>query len=660
VAEPVTPPRPLIHIGRLIHRYRQSNWYPQAAGRPYYLPPGSAENSFQDRGDLDGALARHQQSEGLCREQGNKEGLAYSLGSQALILQERGDHDGAITLHQEAECIYGEIGNRDGVVVSRQNQAKILQNRGNLDGAMALQKDAERLCREIKNKEGLSYSLSSQALICQERGDLDSATALHIAAQRLYRELGNREGMAASLDSRARIVQDRTDFDGAIALCDEAECLYRELGHQDGAAESLHNQAKILRETRDLERTLELLALILFAFQAESQQLNFVPFHSSGIYRLGENAGWTVYPAQVVAAPAAQYTYEIKKNNLETIKKGKLHFDSGSATIEATLEEPAMLYVTVSAEGAPPASAVHLGAAIAPTQLQPPLPPPDDFDSFWAAKLQELSLIPLNPVVTPLTAKDGVELCRVQVDAWGSRAHGYLAKPVKPGKFPALVNFQYAGVYALRPSAVIRRAAEGWLAFDVVSHDLPPDQASGVSSNYEAIGNSDRETCYFLKMYLRDVRALDYIASHTDWDGKTLVLMGTCMGGQQALVTAALRPQVTAVIANQPSGADCKAGYPYWPCDNPLVMASARYFDVVNFAPRIQAPVLASMGFVDTTSPPAGIWTVLNQLSGPKEVVTMIELDHTSRTPERRGAFHSRVEEVLDILLHGGSFRPNQ
>ncbi len=132
--------------------------------------------------------------------------------------------------------------------------------------------------------------------------------------------------MAASLDSRARIVQDRADFDGAIALCEEAECLYRELGHQDGAAESLQNQARILRETRDLDRTLELLALILFAFQAEAQQLNFVPFHSSGIYGLGERAGWTVSPAQVVTAPAAQYTYEIKKNNLETIKRGTLHF----------------------------------------------------------------------------------------------------------------------------------------------------------------------------------------------------------------------------------------------------------------------------------------------------------------------------------------------
>jgi len=181
-------------------------------------------------------------------------------------------------------------------------------------------------------------------------------------------------------------------------------------------------------------------------------------------------------------------------------------------------------------------------------------------------------------------------------------------------------------------------------------------------SRYRVNGNLEpnRETCYFLKMYLRAVRAVDYITSHPDWDGKTLLVMGTCMGGQQALVGGALRAhQVTAVIANQPSGADLngdlhgrKTGYPYWPASDPYVMATAPSFDIVNFAPRITAPVLASMGFIDTTSPPAGIWTVLNQLSGPKEVVTMIELDYTSRTPERRGAFRARAAEVLNALLN--------
>ena len=670
---PGSPHRSLMHWGRLIHRHRPINRYPQTVGRPYYLPPGPSENVqnqaslLQERGDLDGAVAVHKRAERLYRELGNKEGLSYSLGSQALIFQSRGDLERAMALHKEAEHLYGELGNRGGLVVSLQNQAKLLQDRGNLDEAMSLHKEVECLCRELGNREALSYSLSSQALIFQDRGDLDSAADLHKAAQQLYRELRNREGIVASLDNRARIVQERADFDGAMILYEEAECLYRELGNTEGVALSLRDQAKLLQERKDLDRALELLALIFFALRAEAQQLNFVPFNSTGIYALGENVSWTVSPAQGEAAPFTKYTYEIKKNNLDKIESGALCFVSGRAKIEATLDEPAMLYVTVNAEGAPPASAVHLGAAIAPTQLRPSVQRPADFDSFWDSKLHALSRIPLNPEATPVATREGVELLRIVVDGWGSRTHGYLAKPTRKGKFPALVIFQYAGIYALRSSTAVRRATEGWLAFNVVAHDVPPEQAVRASCNYEAIGNAKRETSYFLKMYLRDLRALDYITGHPDWDGKTLVLMGTCMGGQQALVCSGLRPQVTAVIANQPSGADSngdlhgrKAGYPYWPSDDLKVMKTALYFDIVNFAPRIKAPVLASVGFIDTTSPPAGIWTFLNQIPGPKEVATMIELDHTSRTPEKRGAFRSRVAEVLDILLRGGQFRPNQ
>lgn len=93
------------------------------------------------------------------------------------------------------------------------------------------------------------------------------------------------------------------------------------------------------------------------------------------------------------------------------------------------------------------------------------------------------------------------------------------------------------------------RAAEGWLVLNVDSHDKLPSEASGnMPRNYASVGNTDRETSYFLNMYLRDSRALDYLLTRPDWDGKTIVLMGTSMGGQQSIMLAGLRPdKITAV-----------------------------------------------------------------------------------------------------------------
>ncbi len=310
-----------------------------------------------------------------------------------------------------------------------------------------------------------------------------------------------------------------------------------------------------------------------------------------------------------------------------------------------------------------------VGAAVAPTKIGLSTPRPDDFDAFWNAKLAAQAKIPMNPSLTPVeTDVPGVEMSLFVLDALGSKAHGYIAKPAREGKFPALVQLQYAGVYALNAHADALRAAEGWLVINVDSHDkLPSDPSGGVRRDYQKIGNTDPEKSYFLNMYLRDSRALDYLTTRSDWDGKTIVLTGGSMGGQQSLALAGLQPEkITAVLVCVPAGADTngdlhgrKAGYPNWPSDNPDAMRTALYFDTVNFASRIKAPVFAGMGFIDTISPPAGIWTALNQVAAPKEPLPLIESEHDNLTPQKGRACPARTKEILDLLVNGGEFKPN-
>jgi cephalosporin-C deacetylase-like acetyl esterase len=87
-------------------------------------------------------------------------------------------------------------------------------------------------------------------------------------------------------------------------------------------------------------------------------------------------------------------------------------------------------------------------------------------------------------------------------------------------------------------------------------------------------------------------------------------------------------------------------------------MKTALYFDTVNFASRIKAPVMAGMGLIDTISPPAGVWTMLNQIPGPVEPLPMLESEHDNLTPEKAAVCTTRQNEILAVVVHGGQFAP--
>jgi cephalosporin-C deacetylase-like acetyl esterase len=444
--------------------------------------------------------------------------------------------------------------------------------------------------------------------------------------------------------------------------------------------------------TRMLSRVCLLAALVATTLSAQPapipQHLVFTPYRASGIYDIGDTVGWTVTPA--TSPPPYAFKWTIRRNNAVVVKEGTLDLSAGKAAIEIVADEPAMIYVAVEAyEDFLPGTTGRadrdslrfiggntgrdtgfyaVGAAVAPEKIPMSAPRPADFDAFWNRKLAAQARLAIHPVLTPVkTDVPGVEMHMFELDALGSKAHGYLAKPAREGRFPAVIQLQYAGVYALNAGAVARRAAEGWLVLNVDSHDkLPSDRSGNVPRNYREVGNTDRETSYFLNMYLRDARVLDYLLTRRDWDGRTIVLMGGSMGGQQSLALAGLRPEkISAVLVCVPAGADTngdlhgrKAGYPDWRSDDPAVMKTALYFDTVNFASRIKAPVLAGIGFIDTISPPAGIWSMLNQIRGPVEALPMIESEHDNLTPDKGRICPARTNEILDVVRRGGAFTP--
>lgn len=413
-------------------------------------------------------------------------------------------------------------------------------------------------------------------------------------------------------------------------------------------------------------------------------QLVATPYQKTGIYAAKQTVGWTIAAAPGTPLPNGPYSYVVKVNGVKPVKSGTFDLSRGSAKLETSLGAPGMLWVEIR----PPAGtksfgSVHtggdgvvvLGAAVDPTHIEPAANRPADFDDFWDAKLAQLARVPMNAVVTPKESGDStINYATVRLDnVGGAHVYAQMAWPRRGGKFPALVIYQWASApYPLQRDWVTSRAKEGWLAINVEPHDVPPDMPQAfydalpqMVKEYQRINETDRERNYFLQMYLGDRRTVDFVATRPEWDGRTLVVNGISMGGQQSLVTAALDRRVTAVVVNVPAGSDANAarhdrmaGYPNWNPSDPRVMATAPYFDVTNFASRITVPSMVAMGFIDAVCPSIGIWTTFNQIAGPKEAVPMIDSPHNHQATDAQLRPYTERSEAWLAALRAGEPAP--
>ncbi|NLW50464.1 MAG: acetylxylan esterase [Candidatus Brocadiaceae bacterium] len=386
-----------------------------------------------------------------------------------------------------------------------------------------------------------------------------------------------------------------------------------------------------------------------FAGEESATQLRIVTDRPDGVYVAGEAATFAFELTDGGRpVPAAPLRCELSTDGFRTSEARTVEVVDGRAEVTAGRDVPCVLCVraTWERDGEPAVRATG-GAAFSPERIEPSMPPPDDFDAFWRAQVARLADVPMNAVVEPLESPtDRADVWNVRLDSVGGQhVYGYLARPKGEGPFPALVCFRSAGVAPISKEWAAGRAH--WqgpmLVFSINAHSIlneqPPEyyrqMGEGPLRGYPHQGRDSRETSYFLGMYLRCVRAVEFVASHPDWDGKHLIVYGSSQGGGQALVAGGLCPQVSAVCACVPAMCDHTAPVsPHhaagWPrlvsvdrasgVADPAQLEAARYFDAVNFARRITAPTLVGAGLLDLTCPASSVCAACNVMTCPKQV----------------------------------------
>ncbi len=389
-----------------------------------------------------------------------------------------------------------------------------------------------------------------------------------------------------------------------------------------------------------------------------------VPERAGWTYRVGEPVRFNVAAtADGQLLTGATVTYKVGPEMLPADENTAVLPESGLVIDGGTLKEPGFIrcVVTVKVGGR-----TYRGvgtAALSPEEIQPTQRDPEDFDAFWSAAKEELAAIPMEVrrTLIPEACTDRIDVYHVSIRTAGpanartgaaSRIYGILCVPKAPGKYPAILHVPGAGV---RPYGGLRDlAARGAITLQIGIHGIPVNQPQevydqlslGALSGYPLFNLDNRDAYYYRRVYLGCVRANDYLASLPEFDGENLLVTGGSQGGQLSIVTAALDPRVKALAAYYPAYCDVTGylhgragGWPHmmnrnldWATGHPTKkkIATTGYYDVVNFARRLQVPGHYAWGYNDEVCPPTSMYAAYNVISAPKQLLLALETGHTT------------------------------
>ena len=340
---------------------------------------------------------------------------------------------------------------------------------------------------------------------------------------------------------------------------------------------------------------------------------------------------------------------------------------------------------------AKPTIVTEIGAVIEPETFLAGAKRPEDFEAFWAARRAELDKVPIKPVVKPLKIEmaeirerkirgiskkdlDKIKVYEVVIPAVGEHpVQGYLAIPVgaKPKSCHVYIDWSSWSASDASLDAPLKHAKNGDIGFSPTWHGRPIHKGASWY-NYKTtitgidggmVGIEDRDTWCFGFMYYRVMRALDYVKTLPEWDGKNLISVGGSLGGAQSTAAAALDKDVTMAVIMNPcfcefdGAASGRTGsIPRGPgregAKLPAALKAQSYYDCVNFAPMIKCPVFISTGGTDELCPPSNVFAVFNALpEATKAKSQMFFNPAVGHYGQINASANPRIRKLLDSVV---------
>lgn len=285
-----------------------------------------------------------------------------------------------------------------------------------------------------------------------------------------------------------------------------------------------------------------------------------------------------------------------------------------------------------------------VGFAVATEGLHPGFTEPKDYRKFWKKELKAMRAVKPEVKLVEVALPDGdaaeyicYDLEISMHEGWPVRGYLVMPRGAAQRSLPIVMYFHGAGVVKPSCRSTVETALNyakmggGCIAVDINAHGMLNAQPqsyydgleNGYLKDYRCRPFTTKEELYYKDMMLRDVRALDYLCTLKEWDGKRVLVTGTSQGGNQSCAVAGLDRRVTQIVAIVPGYCDMGAildperqsGWTRLYRDvnkYPGAKEILPYYESAFALRHTRAGLWMEVGFMDQTCPVEGMYAAFN------------------------------------------------
>ena len=208
--------------------------------------------------DYSATISLAGESLAICREVGDKLGIASALIKLGNAATEVGDYATASGFLEEALTIWRDLEDKHGTARALISLGWAALRPGDYHLANARLEEALALSRELGDTRSIGFELSGLGEVALRQGDYVRATRLLEESLELRRQLGNKWGVGVSLGTLGWVAMREGDWNRAIARLGESLEVRREIGDKGGSAWCLERLAEVALAQGQTEKAVRL------------------------------------------------------------------------------------------------------------------------------------------------------------------------------------------------------------------------------------------------------------------------------------------------------------------------------------------------------------------------------------------------------------------